>query len=262
LKRNWNYWTPHDAAVLATGTPRERLLTSLPANQNILIGIESVSVYDPVHLKSVHSFYPLAFKLENAGFIMQPLSPPPGLEAHSLDAARLLGVTRIHGHALATKEGVTQLSESIYALDGTLPRAYLLRREAFERIDGKLRKLQSRGTVEAIRRELESTPPLANFAYGSRSVSFDVTAPFDGVLVVAQAHASGWTLDGLKARPFLSILCAWDVRIDAPRRIEVAYWPDGLRTSLPASALGLIGVALVTAFAFGPRRGPREPVRR
>jgi len=43
------FWTPHEAEVLARAKRRPRVLTSLPPNQNALIGIESISLFDPVH---------------------------------------------------------------------------------------------------------------------------------------------------------------------------------------------------------------------
>jgi len=257
LRRLDAYWTPFEMVGLADAKPRERVLTSVMPNQNLLIGVESLSVFDPVHLRSLHAFHSTFFRVVNPGFDLHPTSPDSGLRASELDAARLLGVTRIHDHRLSTDEGVTPLDTGVFALENTLPRAYLLSRDAFERIDGAWKRTRIANTLAEIRAASSSTPKVTVSQSGSRALDLAIESPFRGVLVVLQAYSHGWTLDGVPARSFLSTVCAFDVDLDAGRSVRVSYWPRGLSLSLPLALLGAV-FALV-ALAIQRRSFRRDP---
>lgn len=257
LRRLDAYWTPFEMVGLASAEPRERVLTSVTPNQNLLIGVESISVFDPVHFRSLHGFHSTFFRVVNPGFDLHPTSGDAGLRTSELDAARLLGVTRIHDHRLATDDGVTPLGHGVFALKDTLPRAYLLSRNAFERIDGAWRRTRLANTLADIRTESSSTPKVTVSRFGSRSLTLELERPFDGVLVVLQAYSHGWSLDGVRARPFLSTVCAFDVEVDAGRSVEVSYWPRGLDSALPLALFG--GVLVLGAFVVHRRTTRRDP---
>ncbi len=260
LQRLDAYWTPFELVPVAAAEPRERVLTAVTPNQNLLIGIESVSAFDPVHFRSLHGFLTTFFRVVNAGFDLHPTSPGAGLRKNELDAARLLGVTRIHDHRLSTDEGVTSLGHGVFALEDTLPRAYLLGRAACERIESTWKRTQLADTLAMIREELSRTPALTALRWSSRGVSFEFDREFDGVLIVLQAYSQGWTLDGVRSRPFLSTVCAFDVEPRASRSFEVSYWPHGLSRALLLAGVGAVLVLVALAFHRPSDRGaPSTP---
>ena len=235
------------------------MLTSLPPNQNALIGIESISLFDPVHLRRIHRFYPTAFRVENAGFSLHAQSHDGGLDDRELDAARFLGAQAVHGHALATTRGVWAVGEGLHVLEGALPRAYMLTREAVERIDATAGLVAIGETLLAIQSELTSAAAVTGFEFGPRGLSFHVPGPCDGVLVVAQAYARSWRMNGLPPQPFANLLCAWDLKLAEPARVEVDYWPPGLNLALLLVGAGSALALFASVWIFGARAQGNAP---
>jgi hypothetical protein len=239
-KRLPEYWIPDDAESLVVKGLPERVMTRLPPNQNIMQDIESISVFDPVHLRSVHEFYSRNFRIENAGFSLHPIGGVGGLTQRELNAARLLGVQAIHGFSLEARGVGPWRTRRIITLNDTLPRVFLLTREAAQRIQAESKAQALHETLRELRTAIAETPEARLTRVGSRVVDFEVDGDFQGVAVVSQAYAHGWTLDGRVAEPFLSILCAWDVDVRAGQRVSVWYWPPGLDRALWLSAVGCV----------------------
>jgi len=184
---------------------------------------------------------------------LHPQGLDGGLDDRELDAARFLGAQAVHGHALATTRGVRAVDEGLYVLEGVLPRAYVLTREAVERIDATAGLVPIGETLLAIQSELTSAAAVTGFEFGPRGLSFHVPGPCDGVLVVAQAYARGWRMNGLPPQPFANVLCAWDLKLDASARVEVDYWPPGLNLALLLAGAGSALALVASVWLFGPR---------
>ncbi len=246
LQRLPRYWTPAEIAPFVAQPVPERVLTVIPANQNLIQDFESISLFDPVQLDSTHGFFSRCFRVENAGFSLHPVAGDDGLNERELHAARLLGVTRIHGHRVNGQEGVRPVGNGVFVLEDSLPRVFLLSRAAFERIEGQSGRRALKDTLDDIRGEIAAGPRARLTRVGTSSVEFGVDRAFRGVAVVAQAYSRGWTLAGRPAMPFASILCAWDVDLAGGERTSIAYRPPGLRIALPLAVAGLVLAALAT----------------
>ncbi len=238
LKRLPRYWTPMEAKQLVAKDVPERVLTNIHPNQNLMQDIESIGVFDPVHLLRVHKLYARVFNLDNPGFSLHPVMIDGHVNERDLDLARLLGVTRIHGYLVDPKLGVRPFAHGVYGLHGTLPRAFVLSREAFARINALTTRQPIRWTLSLIRSELENGAGAHLTRVDTNGIVVTADRDIDGVLVVLQAYSQAWSFEGRPGMPFFSMLSAWDVQAEEGDVLEFDYWPPGLTLSLWIAALG------------------------
>lgn len=238
LKRLPRYWIPTEMQYLVGADVPERVLTNIQPNQNLIHDLESIALFDPVHLWRIHKLYARIFHLENAGFSLTPVMRRGVVSDRDLDLARVLGVTRIHGYRVNPLHGARPLGHGIIAVRGSLPRAFVLSREAFERIDALTTRQPIKWSLRDIRAELEDGPGARLTRVNTNGVVVTADRDIDGVLVVLQAYSQAWKLDGRTGMPFFSMMCAWDVQAKEGEVLEFDYWPAGLTLSIWLAALG------------------------
>ncbi len=246
---------PTTPALREAGAADKRVLGRMFANTNLFFGYEEVSLFDPIHNRAFGDFMRAHFELYTPVLHVQPTRAPEELTPKELDVLRLLGVELVEGRALPAGLRASTW-EGLMELEGRVPKAFVLRPEAFAQADARCRAGDISGALKALRAGLG--PPVAREADVNRLVLSGVTP---GRLVVAQAFSTAWRLDGASGTPFCGLYPSWPVE-SARERVVVEYWPPGLSLAvwLALGAALLVGLGVVLAGLRGLRAGRRRPV--
>jgi hypothetical protein len=242
---------PHAVELLdPKPVERQRIASLLGANINAACGFETPWVFDPVNNKRLRELLADRFTLCNPWFHLQAAyDAEKGFTPEQLDWLRFLGVTRIYGYEVASKEGLKRLGDSVWEVEHALPRVFPLRREAARTIRDRFPSVPIRETLDALRAEIAQVPAVTDVRVGARGVTFRVARDFEGALVATQAFSHGWLLEGATPQPFCALYPIWDVKLEAGRDYTLLYRPPGLTLAFAVGAFGLV-LALVAFVRF------------
>jgi hypothetical protein len=242
---------PHAVEVVdPRPTEPQRWASLTPANQNAISGFESAWVFDPICNARLRSLMAEHFELSNPWFDLQARYLPRGLTPEHVAWLRFLGVTRIRGYAVRARQGVEEIAPQTFAVEGELPRAFLIDPGAAHAIDDGFDGRPIRETLGELHTAIGALPAVTDVAIGVRDVAFEVERPFTGQLVVTQAYAHAWTFEGAQGEVFCRLYPAWQVALEPGRTYRVVYRPPGLTRAFAIGAAGLVVLALSLA-AFG-----------
>jgi len=133
-------------------------------------------------------------------------------------------------------------------LNGTLPRAFIISDEAFERLNRDWPALSANDLLKCLRAEIARHPPVISHGPRGRTLTFDVPNDTNGYLVANQAYSSNWSRKTECPVLFGELFPAWKINSSGSRTVALSYWPRGLTWGL---ALAISGLSLlVTILMF------------
>lgn len=256
--RNEAYQVRKGAETLAASAAPVRVLSATPSNQNLLEGYEALGSFDPVQNAAAHRLLGTFFRVDNPGFDLTPLpKKPEGFGKNELDVARFCAVTHLLGVPTRDAEGIEHVDGELFALQGGLPRVFVLGDAAYRELDASTRARATAWMVDAIATEIAARPQPRDVRIQDDAVAFASGERLEGWLVLAQAATSAWTFEGRSGETFCGLYPAWRVDL-APGEHRFEYVPRGLRASW---WLAVVGVACAGAVAFFAQRSSRRVLR-
>jgi hypothetical protein len=248
------FWRPLPRRAVGAEALREgahpagaRVLSHAFANTNLFFGFEDLAVFDPVLNGSFQRFMTERFPVYHAGFHLQFDSKPEALTPDRLDALRLLGVDLVEMDAVPAAPLRASGLPGLAALDGTLPRAYVVDADSARRAEAACTAGRLGEAVEALGAAARRGPRLTETRGENRVVLTSAGGPTQGTLVLTRAYTSAWRLAGAPPRPLCGVLATWPVSLSGGDRLEVEYRPPGLSLALRIAAAGAAALAVYVA---------------
>ena len=240
----------------------------LPANTNMLYGLQDVRGYDSIILKTYTDLMKRVGPQELEYNRVARLTEARSLDSPILD---LLNVRYVLTEETIDRPGYTLVYDGelrIYRRDRALPRAFVtFRTRVFADRQSLLDALEVAEPSWAVFLEHVPTdwvepaaPPAAPavqvLRYGPNEVELRVDMPAAGFLVLADNYFPGWVAytrpDGETAEQELAIMRAYGtlraVRLDAgPQTVRFKYSPTSLKLGLFVTFLGAVSLLLLAA---------------
>lgn len=244
---------PHDE-----GLGRLRM-SAYPPNQNAIIDLRTIGVFDPVCNTRLKSFLSHTFVLANRDFILQPVFAETRIDTRRLGALRFLGVDVVHDFAFDPDLALPRDPAGGRILPDPLPRVWLLDEADAPALDAWTPRTRIETRVDELARAMADQPRATDVREIANALEFRVSADFRGRLVVQQAYSHAWRFRGEEGTPFSFLFPSWSVDLRAGETYRVEYRPRGLTASLVAGAIGLVLLGVVIV-AWGRISRPRGPV--
>lgn len=245
FKRDKNYpiYTNTPKTILSQPkVPTRVLSTHLNTNQNLFIGIESISVWDPILNKYYRNFMATNFNLSIPDLVIQPDFSTP-LTTGQIDVLRFLGVNYIEGYPITNPQSkyLNRVRDNLFEVRGNLPRLFLTPTSPPTDIN----QPDSMATL------LNDTPksPILNITnISANNIYFNVDKTYQGFLVANQSYSTNWHFLGKTPQLSFSLFPSWQVTLHPRQTYVIRYWPDGLTQGIYLAIIGLLLFCLSLIF--------------
>lgn len=220
-------------------------LSAYPPNQNAIVGLRSVGVFDPVCNTRLRSFLNHTFPLTNREFILQPEFPGTRIDARRLAALRFLGVGVVEDFEVDPGAGLVRDATRGVLVPEPLPRVWLLDEGDARRLAEWTPRTRIEDRVDEVARALAKQPRVTDVREVGNGLEFRAPADFRGRLVVQQAWSHAWRFRGEEGTPFSFLYPSWSVEWKSGEMCRIDYHPRGLTLALVAGGLGCVLLAMV-----------------
>jgi hypothetical protein len=233
----------HPSTFWDSAAKTGRILTHETANQNLLTGYDSLTVFDPVLNSSFAQAMTENFHVKTPEFNPQPTEQI--LSQKQVAILGLLGVTHLQGYLPSVKSQATPTNGGLQQLAHTLFPGIKVSQEVAQRAEhlcyagdfiGALATLSSERSVKAKSIQRQSNSFVLDFPHSAAS------RPDEQVLIVPLAFSNTWTIAGASSSVFCRYISRWDGTGAEKSRIEVLALPSGLMPAIAVSLIAILGL--------------------
>ncbi|MFC1458346.1 hypothetical protein ACETIH_16905 [Microvirga arabica] len=238
---------PHPSSFWNASARSGRVLTRETANQNLIAGYDSLTVFDPVLNKYLAKAMTDSFQVEAPAFNPRPTTPI--FDKRQVAVLGLLGVTHLQGYVSSDRDDAAPVAGGLQRLSKTLFPGVVVSKNVAQKAESycaagdftaALATLDAGTASRAVSVRREANSFVIEFPAGAHQ-TFN-----ESVLIVPVTFSRTWTIMGSPGSIFCRYISQWDGSTANQSVVRIAAIPSGLAPGC-AIAFGTALLLLATA---------------